>query len=118
MRHQPSKSSHVLNIIHISSGPHQCSGRGANFIIACRGSNCSSTFRTRNNFSRHCDTVHQRVRGLLSCPVDGCKRVGDRGFKRKDNVLQHMRSVHKRDFPKVKVRFGRANEFYDGGRLG
>lgn len=43
---------------------------------------------------------------LLNCPVPNCHRVGDRGFKRKDNLLQHRRLLHGEDIPKVRVRFG------------
>lgn len=42
----------------------------------------------------------------MDCPVEGCKRVGKRGFKRKDNLLQHRRGFHGEDIPKVFMRFG------------
>lgn len=38
--------------------------------------------------------------------MPNCHRVGDRGFKRKDNLLQHRRLLHQEDIPKVRVRFG------------
>lgn len=83
-------------------------------MILCLGSsNCSSTFRNRNDFNRHCNTVHMRVgaagRQLLDCPFPDCERVGENGFKRKDNLLQHQRSVHGDNIPKRPVRFNRAN---------
>ena len=31
---------------------------------------------------------------LFNCPYEGCERVGEKGFKRKDNRVQHLRGVH------------------------
>ena len=31
---------------------------------------------------------------LFNCPHEGCERAGKSGFKRKDNLVQHLRGVH------------------------
>lgn len=46
------------------------------------------------------------VKRLLDCPVSGCERVGENGFKRKDNLTQHRRNVHGNDIAKNPIRFG------------
>lgn len=102
----------TYNIYLSNSGSHKCYRHGRSLIIACLGSgNCSSTFKTRNDFNRHYNSVHLHVRAgvkkLLDCTFPDCDRVGEDGFKRKDNMLQHRRLVHGEDIPKVRVRFGR-----------
>lgn len=44
--------------------------------------------------------------GLHDCPVAGCQRVGEKGFKRKDNVTQHRRLVHAETIQKTFNRYG------------
>lgn len=50
---------------------------------------------------------------MLSCPFAGCKRVGDKGFSRQDNLTQHRRRVHKEGIQMNPVRFGRVNGAMD-----
>jgi len=38
--------------------------------------------------------VHKENGELFHCPHEGCERVGTNGFKRKDNLVQHLRGVH------------------------
>lgn len=93
------------------SGLHQCFRHGKSLIISCLGTkNCQSTFRNRNDFTRHYNTLHYCKPGakrLIDCPVPGCQRVGENGFTRRDNLLQHRRGLHGEDIPKSRVRFGR-----------
>lgn len=100
-----------LTVVFFYSGQHKCFRHGRSLIISCLGSgNCASTFKTRNDFNRHCRSVHFHtqagIKKLFDCPVPGCDRVGGYGFKRKDNILQHRRLVHGEDIPKVRFRFG------------
>ncbi|RPB11522.1 hypothetical protein P167DRAFT_536678 [Morchella conica CCBAS932] len=95
-------------------GLHSCFRNGNELLIACRYNDreCSSTFATRNGFNPHFNSVHiQENPGpqvLIDCPVAGCARVGSRGFKRKDNMLQHRRGVHGEEIQKKYMRFGQA----------
>jgi len=38
--------------------------------------------------------VHKNEGAPPDYPHQGCERVGESGFKRKDNLVQHLRSVH------------------------
>ncbi|KAF8536601.1 hypothetical protein BDD12DRAFT_850269 [Trichophaea hybrida] len=54
--------------------------------------------------SRHMRDMHrdksENPPALLDCPDDGCDRKGSKAFKRKDNLIQHLRNVHGLDIPK------------------
>ncbi|KAF8253470.1 hypothetical protein K440DRAFT_657406 [Wilcoxina mikolae CBS 423.85] len=53
---------------------------------------------------RHMQDMHRDISenppALLDCPDYGCDRKGRKGFKRKDNLTQHLRNVHGLDIPK------------------
>lgn len=52
--------------------------------------------------------VHFKTCRAYHCTVPGCKRFGEeKGFTRQDNLIQHMRKVHKRFIPRVATRFAR-----------
>lgn len=101
-----------------SSGPHKCIRHGRSLKISCRGDdgNCPSEFSKRNDFNRHCGSVHRGDRAeapverLIDCPFAGCDRVREKGFKRKDNLTQHRRNVHEERIVKNPIRFGRNND--------
>lgn len=54
-----------------------------------------------NSFKRHADfTRHQRIHTPekeYSCPAQGCKRYGARGFSRKDKLIDHILDGHDDD---------------------
>ncbi|KAG0135065.1 hypothetical protein HOY82DRAFT_552465 [Tuber indicum] len=69
---------------------HQCTEYG-----------CGKRFGRSAELKRHRNSVHrnrianEKRQKLLSCPHLGCTRVGELGgFKRKDNLVQHLRGVH------------------------
>ncbi|CUS12117.1 unnamed protein product [Tuber aestivum] len=72
-----------------SKKPHQCP--------VCR---CEKIFGRSAELKRHMASVHrdqvpkEKRPVLLDCPHEGCGRVGENGFKRKDNLVQHLRGVH------------------------
>ena len=39
--------------------------------------------------NRHHEAIHR-----IPCPISGCERVGENGFKRRDNLVQHLQGVH------------------------
>lgn len=61
---------------------------------------------------------------LLDCPIDGCTRTGLKGFSRRDNLIQHMRSkTHGESIEKDPYLLGREHkavdlESYGTGSLG
>lgn len=107
----------MLNILTYPSWPHKCSWKTVRNktdtatirtkVIDCGFPKCSATFKYVKAFDRHYRTVHIRAaKNLkLDCTVEGCHRVGEEGFTRKDNLTQHLRSVHGEVIPKNPMRF-------------
>jgi len=67
---------------------------------------CNKDFPKKADRDRHEASVHRGEMsmppGLHDCPERGCTR--DKGFTRKDNLLDHLRRVHNKDIPKRKPR--------------
>ncbi|KAI5838470.1 hypothetical protein DFP73DRAFT_264649 [Morchella snyderi] len=89
--------------------PHECrssSRRRCEAICTSEinGAKCLKTFKNSAGFKRHHDTVH--IGKKLNCTHVGCDRIGDNGFTRRDNLNDHMRSVHGMTIEKSRVRFG------------
>ncbi|KAF1987562.1 hypothetical protein K402DRAFT_315518, partial [Aulographum hederae CBS 113979] len=62
-----------------------------------------ATFSRKADCQRHYDCVHnEQELTLHPCGVKRCARKGDRGFKRKDHLKEHMRSFHSMDVSKRK----------------
>ena len=50
---------------------------------------------------RHYKTVHQKALSKTwNCDAPRCDRKGERGFTRKDHLVEHQRNYHHRDIPK------------------
>jgi len=77
-------------------GPHTCSRRS----YTCRAPSCArpKSFRTKQALNRHYELVHLGER--IDCPVLGCENVGEKGIKRYDNLIVHVKNVH-RDYQLV-----------------
>jgi len=60
----------------------------------CTVYNCGKIFGRSAELKRHENSVHKLDGVLFHCPHGGCERVGKSGFKRKDNLVQHLRGVH------------------------
>ncbi|KAH8151541.1 uncharacterized protein LAJ45_04162 [Morchella importuna] len=89
------------------NGPHSCQRLGR-LQITCLNENCAdhATSTTMNDFNRRCRTKHGLKNSLVDCEFAGCKRVGEEGFSRRDNMLQHLRKAHGQVVPVVQYRFG------------
>ncbi|KAG0637872.1 hypothetical protein HOY80DRAFT_970526 [Tuber brumale] len=63
-------------------------------IYACQEPGCAwpSSFQTRQGLIRHHEARHLQKR--LDCPFPGCKMIGNRGIKRKDNLRAHLWTRH------------------------
>ncbi|PWW75951.1 hypothetical protein C7212DRAFT_363796 [Tuber magnatum] len=66
----------------------------------CAQYSCGKTFGRTAELKRHMNSVHrdqvadEKLQELFDCIHEGCGRVGELGFKRKDNLVQHLRGVH------------------------
>jgi len=73
---------------------------------------CQKDFPKKADRDRHEASVHRGEMsmppGLHDCPETGCTR--DKGFTRKDNLLDHLRRVHNKDIPKRKPRIWEIEE--------
>ena len=72
------------------SGPHTCSRRS----YTCNAPDCvlRTPFKTKQALNRHYEVIHLAVR--INCPVLGCENIGEKGIKRYDNLVAHVRNTH------------------------
>ncbi|KAF2020187.1 hypothetical protein BU24DRAFT_459794 [Aaosphaeria arxii CBS 175.79] len=71
----------------------------------CTVPNCTSTanFTRLADLQRHQSTVHNKnTTPEYPCEVKGCTRIGDKGFTRRDHLVEHLRNFHHIDIPKRK----------------
>ncbi|PSN72261.1 hypothetical protein BS50DRAFT_630325 [Corynespora cassiicola Philippines] len=68
----------------------------------CDLPNCTSTanFTRLADLQRHQSTVHGVGTPDFPCTVPKCTRVGDKGFTRRDHLVEHLRNFHHLDIPK------------------
>ncbi|KAF1951597.1 hypothetical protein CC80DRAFT_508780 [Byssothecium circinans] len=68
----------------------------------CDLPNCTSTanFTRHADLQRHQSTVHGVGTPDFPCTVRDCSRVGDKGFTRRDHLVEHLRNFHHIDIPK------------------
>ena len=72
------------------SGPHACSPRS----YTCNTPGCTrpTPFKTQQGLNRHYEVIHLAER--IDCLFPGCENVGEKGIKRYDNLVVHMRHKH------------------------
>ncbi|KAI5837850.1 hypothetical protein DFP73DRAFT_635876 [Morchella snyderi] len=85
-------------------GPHRCQRLKRRLQITCLSNDCTHVFTTKNDFNRHCNTRHGLRESLLDCSFAGCNKVGENGFSRRDNMLQHLREVHGAEVQRTRFR--------------
>ncbi|PVH97015.1 hypothetical protein DM02DRAFT_658682 [Periconia macrospinosa] len=68
----------------------------------CEIPGCTSTanFTRFADLQRHHATVHSGNTPNYPCTVKDCSRVGDKGFTRRDHLVEHMRNFHHIPIPK------------------
>ncbi|KAF2249731.1 hypothetical protein BU26DRAFT_550094 [Trematosphaeria pertusa] len=68
----------------------------------CDLPNCTSSanFTRLADLQRHQSTVHGVGTPDFPCTVKDCTRVGDKGFTRRDHLVEHLRNFHHIDIPK------------------
>ena len=97
--YRPSPSS-LLTPRPMTNRPHHVRRRAR---LRCTFPGCTSPARFARNADRdrHMSCVHFRhTLKLQECPVSSCRRKGDRGFKRKDHLTEHLRSIHHMNIPR------------------
>ncbi|KAG0640954.1 hypothetical protein HOY80DRAFT_1040473 [Tuber brumale] len=72
------------------SGPHTCFRRS--YTCTAPGCTWPTPFKTKQALDRHYEVIHLAER--LGCPVPGCENVGEKGIKKYDNLVAHMRGKH------------------------
>src|SRR5437879_6261985 len=72
------------------SGPHTCSRHS----YACGAPDCTprDPFRTKQALNRHYEEKHLGER--VDCLVPRCENVGEKGIKRLDNLVAHLKTKH------------------------
>ncbi|KAF2267145.1 hypothetical protein CC78DRAFT_91801 [Lojkania enalia] len=70
----------------------------------CDYPNCTSTanFTRLADLQRHQSTVHASGPPGYPCYVPRCSRVGDKGFTRRDHLVEHLRNFHHLNIDKRK----------------
>ncbi|KAG0135507.1 hypothetical protein HOY82DRAFT_600339 [Tuber indicum] len=73
-----------------NSGPHTCTRQS----YTCNAPDCTpwDPFKTKQALNRHYEEIHLGER--FDCPVSGCENVGEKGIKRLDNLVAHMKNKH------------------------
>ena len=72
------------------SGPHTCSPRS--YTCTTPGCTRPTPFKTQQALNRHYEVIHLAER--IDCPFPGCENVSEKGIKRYDNLVVHMRHKH------------------------
>lgn len=71
----------------------------------CVFPSCDRQFARSYDLDRHMQTHFPGANIKYDCPQakagSFCRRVGDKGFTRKDHLIEHLRKVHLLDFPKT-----------------
>ncbi|KAG0637819.1 hypothetical protein HOY80DRAFT_1023538 [Tuber brumale] len=91
LRISPSHPHHYLGNDTTSGGSRASSGRRSYF---CGEPDCAwkLPFLTKQALDRHREVKHLNIR--VDCPIPGCKKVEDKGIKRKDNLPAHVLKKH------------------------
>lgn len=72
---------------------------------------CRKTYTHISNFCRHFLSSHHGIRQEVACPV--CTRM----FTRRDNMLTHMKQVHRVSAPKVYATTNNSSSRFDHNSL-
>ena len=77
----------------------------------CPFPHCGKSFGSKGEVSRHGQTKHNQLPShkRLHCPITGCRYSQVPHFKRKDNLTNHLKSMHQFSPADAKARADEAN---------
>ncbi|KAE8838465.1 hypothetical protein PTNB73_03519 [Pyrenophora teres f. teres] len=91
---------HTQGDIPTSQGPTRSTSRTKTWSCDIHGCTSSANFTRLADLQRHQSTVHGMGTPEFPCSVPRCNRVGDKGFTRRDHLVEHLRNFHHIDIPK------------------
>ncbi|KAI4638374.1 hypothetical protein J4E93_010174 [Alternaria ventricosa] len=83
-----------------SQAPTRSSSRTKTWTCDIASCTSSANFTRLADLQRHQSTVHGVGTPEYPCNVPRCNRVGDKGFTRRDHLVEHLRNFHHMDIPK------------------
>ncbi|CAO2650148.1 Nn.00g014400.m01.CDS01 [Neocucurbitaria sp. VM-36] len=84
----------------VSQGPTRSNSRTRTWTCDIPSCTSSANFTRLADLQRHQSTVHGVGTPDYPCTVPRCNRVGDKGFTRRDHLVEHLRNFHHIDIPK------------------
>ncbi|KAH7093751.1 hypothetical protein FB567DRAFT_180163 [Paraphoma chrysanthemicola] len=83
-----------------SQTPSRSNSRTKNWTCDIPSCTSSANFTRLADLQRHQSTVHGVGTPEFPCTVPRCNRIGDKGFTRRDHLVEHLRNFHHIDIPK------------------
>ncbi|KAH9875655.1 hypothetical protein IAQ61_003119 [Plenodomus lingam] len=88
------------NELNTPQGPTRSNSRTRTWTCDIPSCTSSANFTRLADLQRHQSTVHGVGTPDYPCTVPRCNRVGDKGFTRRDHLVEHLRNFHHMDIPK------------------
>ncbi|OAL45602.1 hypothetical protein IQ07DRAFT_213518 [Pyrenochaeta sp. DS3sAY3a] len=83
-----------------SQGPTRSNSRTRTWTCDIASCTSSANFTRLADLQRHQSTVHSITTPEYPCTVPRCNRIADKGFTRRDHLIEHLRNFHHIDIPK------------------
>ncbi|KAF1939478.1 hypothetical protein EJ02DRAFT_456885 [Clathrospora elynae] len=83
-----------------SQGPTRSNSRTKTWTCDVQSCTSSANFTRLADLQRHQSTVHGMGTPEYPCTVPRCNRIADKGFTRRDHLVEHLRNFHHIDIPK------------------
>ncbi|KAH8723376.1 hypothetical protein GQ44DRAFT_620444 [Phaeosphaeriaceae sp. PMI808] len=83
-----------------SQGPTRSNSRTRTWTCDIASCTSSANFTRLADLQRHQSTVHGVGAPEFPCTVPHCNRIADKGFTRRDHLVEHLRNFHHMDIPK------------------
>ncbi|KAF2848405.1 hypothetical protein T440DRAFT_536629 [Plenodomus tracheiphilus IPT5] len=88
------------NDLNTSQGPTRSNSRTRTWTCDIASCTSSANFTRLADLQRHQSTVHGVGTPEYPCTVPRCNRIADKGFTRRDHLVEHLRNFHHMDIPK------------------
>ncbi|KAF1848951.1 uncharacterized protein K460DRAFT_83129 [Cucurbitaria berberidis CBS 394.84] len=83
-----------------SQGPTRSNSSTRTWTCDIPSCTSAANFTRLADLQRHQSTVHGVGTPEYPCTVPHCNRVGNKGFTRRDHLIEHLRNFHHIDIPK------------------